>query len=54
MSRTEIIYGRHPVLAALRRPESPLEEVIVAAGVGGPWLEEVRRLARAAGVRFRV
>ncbi len=54
MFRSEIIYGRHPVLAALRRPESPLEEVIVASGVSGPWLEEVRRLARAAGVRFRV
>ena len=51
---TDIIYGRHPVLAALRRPESPLEEVIVAQGVGGPWLDEVRRLARAAGVRLRV
>jgi len=54
MFRSEIIYGRHPVLAALRRPESPLEEVIVASGVSGHWLEEVRRLARAAGVRFRV
>ena len=51
---TEIIYGRHPVLAALRQPDSPLEEVIVAQGVGGPWLDEVRRLARAAGVRLRV
>ena len=50
----EIIYGRHPVLAALRRAESPLEEVIVAQGVGGAWLSEVRRLARAAGVRLRV
>jgi 23S rRNA (guanosine2251-2'-O)-methyltransferase len=51
---TDIIYGRHPVLAALRRAESPLEEVIVAQGVGGRWLDEVRRLARAAGVRLRV
>jgi 23S rRNA (guanosine2251-2'-O)-methyltransferase len=51
---TDIIYGRHPVLAALRRPESPLEEVIVAQGVGGHWLDEVRRLARAAGVKLRV
>jgi len=51
---TDIIYGRHPVLAALRRPESPLEEVIVAQGVGGSWLDEVRRLTRAAGIRFRV
>jgi 23S rRNA (guanosine2251-2'-O)-methyltransferase len=50
---TQIIYGRHPVLAALRRPESPLEEIIVAQGAGGKWLDEVRRLARAAGVRLR-
>jgi 23S rRNA (guanosine2251-2'-O)-methyltransferase len=51
---TDIIYGRHPVLAALRQKESPLEEVIVAQGVGGAWLNEIRRLARAAGVRLRV
>ena len=51
---TEIIYGRHPVLAALRRAETPLEEVIVAQGAGGHWLDEVRRLARAAGVRLRL
>jgi len=49
-----IIYGRHPVLAALRRADAPLEEVIVAQGAGGQWLDEVRRLARAAGVRLRV
>jgi len=51
---TQIIYGRHPVLAALRQPESPLEEIIVAQGAGGQWLHEVKRLARAAGVRLRV
>jgi 23S rRNA (guanosine2251-2'-O)-methyltransferase len=51
---TQIIYGRHPVLAALRRTDNPLEEVIVAQGAGGKWLEEVRRLARAAGVRLRL
>jgi 23S rRNA (guanosine2251-2'-O)-methyltransferase len=51
---TDIIYGRHPVLAALRQPDSPLEEIIVAQGVGGAWLHEVKRLARAAGVRLRV
>jgi len=51
---TQIIYGRHPVLAALRQPESPLEEIIVAQGAGGKWLHEVKRLARAAGVRLRV
>lgn len=50
----EIIYGRHLVLAALRRAESPLEEVIVAQGMGGHWFDEVRRLTRAAGVRLRV
>jgi len=49
-----IIYGRHPVLAALRRAEAPLEEVMVARGLHGKWLEEVRHLSRAAGVRCRV
>ena len=51
---TQIIYGRHPVLAALRQSESPLEEIIVAQGAKGQWLYEVKRLARAAGVRLRV
>lgn len=51
---TDIIYGRHPVVAALRRVESPLEEVLVAQGAGGRWLAEVRRLARSAGVRLRL
>ena len=51
---TQIIYGRHPVLAALRQPDTPLEEVIVAQGAGGHWLHEVKRLARAAGVRLRL
>jgi len=50
----DIIYGRHPVLAALRRADSPLEEVMVARGTRGGWLEEVRHLTRVAGVRFRV
>jgi 23S rRNA (guanosine2251-2'-O)-methyltransferase len=51
---TQIIYGRHPVVAALRQADCPLEEVIVAQGAGGRWLLEVRRLARAAGVRLRL
>ncbi len=51
---SQIIYGRHPVLAALRQADNPLEEVIVAEGAGGAWLHEVKRLARAAGVRLRV
>ncbi len=51
---SQIIYGRHPVLAALRQPDNPLEEVIVAQGAGGAWLHEVKRLAQAAGVRLRV
>jgi 23S rRNA (guanosine2251-2'-O)-methyltransferase len=50
---TQIIYGRHPVLAALRQADSPLEEVVIAQGTKGHWLGEVRRLARAAGVRLR-
>jgi 23S rRNA (guanosine2251-2'-O)-methyltransferase len=51
---TQIIYGLHPVLAALRQSDNPLEEVIVAQGAGGKWLDEVRRLARATGVRLRI
>jgi 23S rRNA (guanosine2251-2'-O)-methyltransferase len=48
-----IIYGRQPVLAALRQGRAPLEEVLVAEGVGGRFLAELRDLARAAGVRLR-
>ncbi|MDD2900998.1 MAG: 23S rRNA (guanosine(2251)-2'-O)-methyltransferase RlmB [Syntrophales bacterium] len=50
---TQIIYGRHPVLAALRQGDSALEEVVIARGTKGHWLGEVRRLARAQGVRLR-
>ncbi len=50
----QIIYGRHPVLAALRRPEPPLEEVFLAQGVTGSWVGEVKRLARGLGVRVQV
>jgi 23S rRNA (guanosine2251-2'-O)-methyltransferase len=50
----QIIYGRHPVVAALRQPGTPLEEVIVAQGAGGKWVHEVKLLARAAGVRLRL
>jgi len=50
---TAIIYGRHPVLAALRQSEGHLEEVIIAQGLKGAWVLEVRQLARARGVRCR-
>ncbi|MBI4797114.1 MAG: 23S rRNA (guanosine(2251)-2'-O)-methyltransferase RlmB [Deltaproteobacteria bacterium] len=50
---TQIIYGRHPVLAALRQADCHLEEVVIAQGTQGHWLGEVRRLARALGVRVR-
>lgn len=51
---TQIIYGRHPVLAALRQADSPLEEVVIAQGAAGAWVQEVRGLARSLGVRLRV
>jgi len=54
VTQSQIIYGRHPVLAALRRAETPLEEVMVAQGASGKWLSEVRQLAKALGVRLRV
>ncbi len=50
---TQIIYGRQPVLAALRRGEELLEEILVAEGLGGRFFFEVRDLARAAGVRVK-
>jgi len=50
---TTIIYGRQPVVAALRQGKAPLEEILVAEGVGGRFLSEVRDLARSAGVRLR-
>ncbi len=50
---TTLIYGRQPVLAALRRVDAPLEEVLVAEGLGGRTFAEVRDLARAAGVRLK-
>lgn len=50
-----IIYGRHPVLAALCQAEdNPVEEVIIARGVKGNWLSEARQLAQSLGVRWRV
>ena len=50
---TTIIYGRQPVLAALRQKGSPLEEILVAEGLGGRTFAEVRDLARSAGVRLK-
>jgi len=50
---TQLIYGRQAVLAALRQKGAPLEEVLVAEGVGGRFLTEVRDLARVAGVRVK-
>ncbi len=49
----QIIYGRQPVLAALRRADGGLEEIVVAPGVKGSWLAEVRQLAQVRGVRLR-
>lgn len=51
---TTIIYGRQPVLAALRRAESPLEEILLAEGSSPRFVSQVRDLARAAGVRVKL
>jgi|UniRef100_A0A7V6DQB8 23S rRNA (guanosine2251-2'-O)-methyltransferase len=50
---TTIIYGRQPVLAALRRGNASLEEILVAGGLGGRCLAEARNLARAQGLRLK-
>lgn len=49
----QIIFGRQPVLAALRQPHASLEEVYVAQGLSGAWVGELTRLARSRGVRLR-
>ena len=51
---TTMIYGRQPVLAALRQKDTPLEEILVAEGLGGRTFSEVRDLARHAGVRLKL
>ncbi len=51
---SQIIYGRHAVLAALRQPGARLEEVMIARGIKGTWLGEARQLAQAARARWRV
>jgi 23S rRNA (guanosine2251-2'-O)-methyltransferase len=38
----------------LRQADNPPEEVIIARGVKGNWLSEVRQLAQSLGVRWRV
>jgi len=50
---TTIIYGRQPVVTALRQDKTPLEEILVAEGVGGKFFSELRDLARAARVRLK-
>lgn len=47
---TEVVYGRHPVLALLRARARRADEVAVLAGAPGP-LGEVVALARRAGVK---
>jgi len=49
-----VIYGVHPVLAALRQGTPVLEEVVVASGVKGAWVAEARQWARQRQIRFRV
>ena len=50
----QLIYGRQAVLAALRGPAGPLEEVLVAEGQDEGFVRQVRHLARAAGVPLKV
>jgi 23S rRNA (guanosine2251-2'-O)-methyltransferase len=45
-----VLFGRHPVLEALRSGRQPIEEVLVE-GEGGPRLAPILALARQAGVR---
>lgn len=51
---TEIIFGVHPVVEALRCRGEAVAEVIIAKGVRGPWLTEVRALARQYNLKLRI
>ncbi|MGQ9513379.1 23S rRNA (guanosine(2251)-2'-O)-methyltransferase RlmB [Thermodesulfitimonas sp.] len=46
---TEILYGRHPVREALKIGR-PLNKILVARGLGGAAVQEIRNLALARGV----
>jgi len=46
-----ILYGIHPVLEAVRQGARPLEEVALLR-TGNPRLQEIARLAQAAGVKL--
>jgi len=41
-------------MAALRQADTPLEEIVIAQGLKGSWVDEAHRLARSLGVRWRV
>lgn len=51
---TTVIYGRQPVLAALKNQADSLEEIFLAEGAGGQFGKELRDLARAAGIRVKL
>lgn len=53
-SLPRVIYGRHAVLAALRQAECRLEEIILARGTTGGWVNEIRHLARKHNLRLRL
>lgn len=51
---SQIIYGVHAVLEALRHQGGAIAEVLVAQGSRGHWFEEVKTLAQKHGIRFRL
>lgn len=52
--KSQIIFGRHPVLEALRHQGEQVEEIWVAKGGGGRWLPEIKDLARKHAIRLRL
>ncbi|MEE2658071.1 MAG: 23S rRNA (guanosine(2251)-2'-O)-methyltransferase RlmB [Candidatus Latescibacterota bacterium] len=47
----EVVYGRRPVLALLQQ-QRPIHRLLLARGSGGSVVEEIRRLAKSAGIPF--
>lgn len=49
-----LIFGRHPVLEALRHQGEMLEEIWISTAAKGRWLAEVKNLAQQHAIRLRL
>jgi len=50
MQSNDFIFGRQPVLEALKAGQRPIHKIWIQAGTGGEITKEIERLARAKGI----